>query len=270
VVASALASAAACQGETVLGSALTQYDESISELTEQLDMLAACGSGYAHPSVCCDKYSDFCGYYDFSAFAECPAGYQTYPDPDECCPLSDPSDLSKCKPLSSQTPAPASGCAVRCVPGMFEYDGGVCCLMDEAGAPYCPSSVSIACSELVCDAGETCPTTCTSPDAAASCGACPLPFVKSESDPTVCCQTSETLGIECYSQAVAAPGGAGATSATGAEGGGSSGGSSVSADADSGTSTVFADGGIAVPPFGDGGVSNPTDASLADAVPAPG
>jgi hypothetical protein len=98
----------------------------------------SCGSGAAHPNVCCEAGPGKpakCGSYDGEPFHPCDDGWKTYPDPRSCCDLDDP---TKCTAPPPAPPPPAGSCGYQCPPGWYGIGGGGCCrTTDDGGDGEC-------------------------------------------------------------------------------------------------------------------------------------
>lgn len=131
---------AACGGQVVsLGanqSPLTEVDPSAVSGT-----VPACGQNAAHPNVCCHAEvgtASTCGVHRGAPFQACDDGWKTYPDPRECCDLSNPASCAPPPPVPVDPP-PVT-CGYACPPGWFSGGEGSCCRTFADGSGECFAS----------------------------------------------------------------------------------------------------------------------------------
>jgi hypothetical protein len=248
VAAGALPVLVACGGREVsLGTNHSQL--SLVDPSTVSGTVPSCGTGDAHPNVCCQASAGQaaqCGVYIGAPFQPCDSGWTAYPDPRSCCTLDDPSNCGA--PPPSPPPLPPGVCGYACEPGWYPIQNG-CCQDTGNGQGVCYGWASAGDGGIFDDGG---PTTCVdagfddsgngtpgcdptpqppTADAGDQPGqppctyACPAGWQRAVGAADVCCRDLGGGEIECFSQA------------TGPQGGGSSGG-------DGGVDPTPADGGV--------------------------
>jgi hypothetical protein len=212
----------ACTGKVLsLGTNKTQSQEVAP--SQVSGPVGACGSGAAHPNVCCSagpNQSGTCVVYPDAPFTQCGSGATTYPDPRSCCPLDGSGNCSSPPPVDDAGP-PSGGsgggsCAYACPPGWYtppNATGNECCQTDSSGNTLCagsaggaPGSCGSGCTCTACtdDSGPCPPCNCPPPTPCPSppvCGTCPPGWQNPQGQPDLCCTTDASGTIECFSQA---------------------------------------------------------------------
>src|SRR4029079_3795656 len=124
-----LLSLAACAGKTV--SVGTNEEELHSSVpTTIAGSVPQCATPLqAHPNVCCTGGKgepSACVAYLNKPFHKCADGANTYPDPEQCCDLSNPASCVRPPPIPPGG-GPGGPCGYVCQPGWYSTGPYECC-----------------------------------------------------------------------------------------------------------------------------------------------
>lgn len=175
-----------------------------------------CGSGYAHPNVCCQSGSDqavACTELPESPFSPCdPDLALTYPDPRTCCPLSGEGscvDVDADAGAAVTDPTTSASCASPCTVGTVPPSGpdslpscgnnpmgGDCECCGPGPGGLCVEYNIFSCGFAL---GGGPPPTCGG-SAVPKCGPCPSGWQTPPGMPDLCCRTGEAGATHCFSQ----------------------------------------------------------------------
>jgi hypothetical protein len=176
----------------------------------------ACGSGYAHPNVCCQSGTDqaipvVCTELPGAPFLPCdPDVALTYPDPRTCCPLN---GEGSCVDVDADAgavidPTTSASCASPCPVGSAPPTGS-------DSLPSCGNNPRGGECECCGDPGRLCvgynvfsctnavvggpPPACVGSNVP-TCGQCPTGWQTPAGMSDLCCRTIGTGATQCFSQ----------------------------------------------------------------------